>query len=56
MLGTIAVIFLTLWLFGMVSSHMIGGWIHALIVVAVIVVVVRYMQGLRLKLSEQKRV
>jgi multisubunit Na+/H+ antiporter MnhE subunit len=53
MLGIITVIFLTLWLFGMVSAHTGGGWVHGLIVSAVVVVVVRYLQRRRLKVSEQ---
>ena len=45
MLWTIAVILLILWLLGVVSSYTLGGFIHILLVVAVIVVLVRIIQG-----------
>jgi len=45
MLWTIAVGLLILWLLGMVSSYTLGGFIHILLVVAVIVVLVRVIQG-----------
>ncbi len=45
MLWTIAVILLVLWLLGLVSSTTIGGFIHLLLVVAVIVILVRVIQG-----------
>lgn len=45
---TLAIILLVLWLLGMVSSYMIGGFIHILLVVAVIVVLIRLIQGRRL--------
>lgn len=47
MLWTIAVILLILWALGMVTSYTIGGFIHILIVVAVIVVLIRIIQGRR---------
>lgn len=47
MLWTIAVILLILWLLGFVSSYTMGGFIHLLLVVAVIVVLVRVIQGRR---------
>jgi hypothetical protein len=47
MLWTIAVILLVLWLLGLVSSYTVGGYIHILIVLAVIVVVIRLIQGRR---------
>ena len=47
MLWTIFVILLVLWLLGMVSSYTIGGFIHVLLVVAVIVLLVRLIQGRR---------
>ncbi len=47
MLETIAVILLVLWLLGMVSGYAIGGFIHILLVLAVIVVLVRIIQGRR---------
>ncbi|MEK7511080.1 MAG: lmo0937 family membrane protein [Patescibacteria group bacterium] len=45
MLYTIAVILLALWLFGLVTSYTLGGFIHLLLVVAVIMVLVRLIQG-----------
>ena len=45
MLWTIAVLLLVLWLLGMISSYTLGGFIHILLVVAVIVVLVRLIQG-----------
>ena len=45
MLETIAIILVLLWLLGMVSSYTIGGFIHLLLVLAVIVIVVRLLQG-----------
>lgn len=47
MLYTLAVILLVLWLLGLVTSHAIGGFIHILIVVAVILFLVRIIQGRR---------
>lgn len=48
MLETIAVILLILWVLGLVSSYTMGGLIHVLLVVAVIVILVRVIQGRRL--------
>lgn len=45
MLYTIAVILLVLWLLGMVTSYTVGGFIHILIVVAIIMVLVRLITG-----------
>ena len=45
MLYTIAVILLVLWLLGMVSSYTMGGFIHILLVLAIISVLVRLIQG-----------
>jgi len=45
MLWTIAVVLLILWLLGLVSSHTMGGFIHILLVVAVVMVLVRIIQG-----------
>jgi len=45
MLWTIFVILLVLWLLGLVSSYTLGGYIHLLLVIAVVVVVIRLMQG-----------
>ncbi len=48
MLWTIAVILMILWLLGLVSSYTMGGFIHLLLVLAVVVVLVRIIQGRRL--------
>jgi uncharacterized membrane protein YtjA (UPF0391 family) len=48
MLWTIFAILLILWLFGLVSGHTMGGVIHILLVIAVIVLVVRLIQGRRI--------
>ena len=48
MLWTIAVILLALWLLGMVSSYTIGGLIHVLLVIAIVMMLVRLIQGRRL--------
>jgi hypothetical protein len=45
MLWTIFVILLVLWLLGMVSSYTMGGFIHLLLVVAVVVLLIRLIQG-----------
>jgi Family of unknown function (DUF5670) len=47
MLETIAVILLILWLLGLVSSYTMGGFIHILLVIAIVVVVLRVIQGRR---------
>lgn len=47
MLWTIAVILLVLWALGLVSSYTIGGFIHILLVAAIIVVLIRVIQGRR---------
>ena len=45
MLYTIAVVLLVLWALGLVSSYTLGGFVHILLVVAVIMVVLRLLQG-----------
>jgi hypothetical protein len=45
MLETIAVLLVILWLLGLVSSYTLGGFIHILLVIAVIVVILRVIQG-----------
>jgi Family of unknown function (DUF5670) len=45
MLWTIFVILLVLWLLGLVSSYTLGGYIHILLVVALVVVLIRLIQG-----------
>jgi hypothetical protein len=47
MLQTLVVILVLMWLLGMVSSYTMGGLIHLLLVVAVIVLLVRLLQGRR---------
>ena len=47
MLWTIATILIVLWFFGLVSSYTMGGFIHVFVAVAVIVVLVRVIQGRR---------
>jgi uncharacterized membrane protein YtjA (UPF0391 family) len=44
-LWTIFVILLVLWLLGLVSSYTLGGYIHILLVIAVVVLVIRLIQG-----------
>lgn len=48
MLETIAVILILLWLLGLVSSFTMGGFIHILLVIAIVVILVRLIQGRRL--------
>ena len=48
MLWTLAVVLLVLWLLGLVTSSTMGGFIHILLVVAVVMVLVRLIQGRRL--------
>ena len=48
MLETIAAVLVLLWLVGLVSSYTLGGLIHILLVIAVLVVLVRVIQGRRL--------
>jgi hypothetical protein len=45
MLMTIAVVLLILWLLGLVTSYTMGGFIHVLLVIAIVVVIVRIIQG-----------
>ncbi len=48
MLQTIAIILILLWILGLVSTYTIGGFIHILLVAAIILVLVRVLQGRRL--------
>lgn len=48
MLWTIAVILLVLWVLGLVTSYTLGGFIHVLIVLAVVTVLIRVIQGRRI--------
>jgi len=45
MLWTIAVILLVLWLLGLVTSYTLGGFIHVLLVIAVVVILLRIISG-----------
>lgn len=45
MLWTIAVLLLILWALGMISSYTLGGFIHLLLLLAIIVVLIRVIQG-----------
>jgi len=45
MLWTIALILIILWVLGLVSSHTIGGLIHVLLIIAIVVVLIRVIQG-----------
>lgn len=45
MLYTVAIILLVLWLLGLVSSYTLGGFIHILLVVAIVVVVLNLLRG-----------
>ena len=47
MLETIAIVLLLLWIFGMVSSYTIGGLIHILLVVAIVIFLMRVIRGRR---------
>jgi hypothetical protein len=48
MLETIAVVLVILWLLGVVTSYTMGGVIHILLVIAIVVILVRVIQGRRL--------
>ncbi len=45
MLWTIAVVLLVLWALGLVSSYTMGGFIHVLLVIAIVVVLIQVIQG-----------
>jgi hypothetical protein len=47
MLETLAIVLVILWILGLVSSYTLGGFIHILLVIAVIVIVLRIIQGRR---------
>ena len=47
MLVTIAIILLVLWLLGLITSYTLGGWIHLLLILAIIAFVVRLITGTR---------
>ncbi|MDT8385198.1 MAG: lmo0937 family membrane protein [Gammaproteobacteria bacterium] len=48
MLETIAIILVVLWLLGFVTSYTMGGFIHVLLVIAVVVILIRVSRGQRL--------
>lgn len=47
MLETLAIVLIILWILGLVSSYTLGGFIHILLVIALVVVVLRIIQGRR---------
>ena len=47
MLVTIAIILIILWLLGLVSSYTMGGFIHILLVIAIVIILLRIIQGRR---------
>ncbi|RPH64463.1 MAG: lmo0937 family membrane protein [Acidobacteria bacterium] len=47
MLWTIAVIMLILWLMGLITSYTMGGFIHVLLVIAIVIVLLRVIRGRR---------
>jgi hypothetical protein len=47
MLESIAIILIILWVLGLVSSYTVGGFIHILLVIAIIVIILRVIQGRR---------
>lgn len=47
MIWTICIILLIMWLLGLISGHTLGGFIHVLLVIALVVVVIRLIQGRR---------
>lgn len=48
MLYTIAVVLIVLWILGLVSSYTMGGFIHVLLVIAVVMILIQLIQGRRL--------
>ncbi len=48
MLWTIGVILLILWLLGLITAHTFGGVLHVLLVIALVVIVIRVLQGRRI--------
>jgi len=47
MLYTIAVVLVILWLLGLVSSYTMGGFVHVLLVIALVIVLINFLQGRR---------
>ena len=48
MLETVAIILIVLWILGLVTSYTMGGFIHILLVIAIVVILVRVIKGRRL--------
>lgn len=48
MLETLAIVLIILWIMGLVSSYTLGGFIHILLVIAIIVILLRVIQGRRI--------
>ena len=48
MFEIIAVVFVMLWLLGLITSYTMGGFVHIFLVIAIVVIVVRFLQGRRL--------
>jgi hypothetical protein len=48
MLYTIAVVLIVLWLLGLITSYTMGGFIHALLVIAIVVILLQIIRGRRL--------
>jgi hypothetical protein len=48
MLYTIAVVLIVLWLLGLITSHTMGGFVHILLVIAIVVVLLRIISGRKL--------
>ncbi len=48
MLETIAIVLVVLWILGLVTSYTMGGFIHILLVIAVVVILIRIIRGRRL--------
>jgi hypothetical protein len=47
MLGTIAIVLIILWLLGFVSAYTMGGFIHILLVIAIVMILIQVIQGRR---------
>ena len=45
MLETVAVVLIVLWLLGLVTSYTLGGFIHILLVIAIIMILLRFVRG-----------
>jgi hypothetical protein len=48
MLQTLAIILLVLWIFGVITANTMGGFIHILLVIAVVMILLRLIQGKRI--------